>query len=108
VGNPVALKHLNGIKKGDHILIYHTGKEKQIVGLAEATKEAYPDPKEKDARYVVIDLKALKPVKTPVTLTAIKSDARFKDFDLVRISRLSVMPVPDSLGKILLKLTGLE
>ena len=108
VANPAALGHMRGTKKGDHVLIYHTGDEKRIIGLAEIAKAAYPDPKEKNEKLVVVELKPVKPVKTPVTLVQLKADARFKDFLLVRISRLSVMPVPEPLAKILLKLTGLE
>ena len=108
VRNNAALKNLRAIKKGDTVFIYHTGGEKQIVGLAKVTAAAYPDPKEKDEKLVVVDLAPLKPVNQPVTLQQLKEDARFKAFDLVRISRLSVMPVPAELEKILLKLAGLD
>ena len=104
VSNPVALKHIRSMKKGDLALIYHTGNEKQIVGVAEVTSDAYPDPKEADERMAVVDLKPKSKLKSPVTLSTIKSDPAFKEWELVRISRLSVMPVPDAMWKRLEKL----
>ena len=104
VRSPVALKHIRSMKKGDLALIYHTGNEKQIVGVAEVTSDAYPDPKEADERIAVIDLKPKSKLKSPVTLSTIKSDSAFKGWELVRISRLSVMPVPDAMWKRLEKL----
>ena len=104
VSNPVALKHIRSMKKGDLALIYHTGNEKQIVGVAEVSSDAYPDPKEADERIAVVDLKPKSKLKIPVTLSTIKSDPTFKEWELVRISRLSVMPVPDAMWKRLEKL----
>ncbi len=95
VSNPVALKHIRAMKKGDLALIYHTGKEKQVVAMAEVVSDARPDPK--DQQLAVIDLKPKSKLKSPVTLAAIKSDPAFADWELVRISRLSVMPVPDAM-----------
>ena len=94
VKNPLALKHLRGVKKGDEIAIYHTGSVKAVVGIAKALAPAADDSVE------------IAPVKAvaPVTLAAIKSDPSFKDFALVRMGRLSVMPVPEALWK---PLTGL-
>ena len=106
VSNPVALKHIRSMKKGDLALIYHTGNEKQIVGVAEVTSDAYPDPKEADERIAVVDLKPKSKLKSPVALSTIKSDPAFKEWELVRISRLSVMPVPDAIWKRLEKLAG--
>lgn len=105
VSNPVALKHLRSMKMGDLALIYHTGDEKQVVGVAEVTSNAYPDPKQSDERMVAVDLKPKSKLKSPVTLGTIKSDPAFGDWELVRISRLSVMPVPDALWKRLEKLS---
>jgi predicted RNA-binding protein with PUA-like domain len=99
VTNALALKHLRSMKKGDLALIYHTGNEKQILGVAEATSNAYPNPKETDERIAVVDLKPKTKLKSPVTLEVIKSDPAFKEWALVRNSRLSVMPVPDALWK---------
>ena len=100
VSNPVALKYLREVKKGDKILIYHTGDEKAIVGLAEAVKDSYPDPK--NSKLTVVDIKAVKRIAKPVTLAEIKARKEFADFLLVRMSRLSVMPVSPAHWKELL------
>lgn len=93
VRNNLALKHLREVGKGDHVFLYHTGKEKAVVGVMEVVKGAYPDPEAADARLVVVDVKPLRRLPKPVPLAEIKEDKRFADFALVRISRLSVMPV---------------
>jgi predicted RNA-binding protein with PUA-like domain len=93
VHNNLALKHLKAIKKGDEVFYYHTGKEKAVVGVMQAVKDAYPDPKEDDPRLVVVDVKPVRRLDRPVSLAEIKANAKFADFALVRISRLSVMPV---------------
>lgn len=93
VANPVALKHLRAMQVADEVLIYHTGKEKAVVGIAKVVKAAYPDPKANDPRLVVVDLEPVRPLESPVTLAAIKADARFAGWELVRVPRLSVMPV---------------
>jgi len=93
VSNNLALQYIRQMKKGDLAFIYHSGDEKQIVGVAEITSNPYPDPKLKDGKLVVFDLKPKEKVKRPVTLAEIKADASFADFQLVRMSRLSVMPV---------------
>ncbi|HZV11674.1 MAG TPA: EVE domain-containing protein [Candidatus Kapabacteria bacterium] len=93
VSNNLALQYIRQMKKGDLAFIYHSGEEKQIVGIAEITSNAYPDPKLKDGKLVVFNLKPKSKVKRPVTLAEIKADASFADFHLVRMSRLSVMPV---------------
>src|SRR5580658_1388000 len=91
VSNALALKHLRSMKRGDLAFIYHTGDEKQIVGITEVTSAPYPDPKEKDTRLVVVDFKPQKRLARPVTLSEVKGDAEFRDFELMRIGRLSVM-----------------
>jgi predicted RNA-binding protein with PUA-like domain len=96
VENNLALKHLRSVKKGDHVLYYHTGKEKSVVGVMEVVKGPYPDPARDDARFVVVDVKPLSRLDRPVSLAEIKSNPKFADFALVRISRLSVMPVTDA------------
>jgi predicted RNA-binding protein with PUA-like domain len=93
VKNPLAQKHLRSIKKGDLVFYYHTGDEKAVVGIAKATSDAYPDPADRTGRAHVVDLVPVKPLPRPVTLAEIKADKRFADFALVRMSRLSVMPV---------------
>src|SRR5213594_4364923 len=72
VSNPVALKHLATLRKGDTVVVYHTGAEKQAVGLAVAVSDAYPDPKSKDPRRLVVDLEAKRPLPRPVTLAQAK------------------------------------
>ena len=93
VRNPLAQKHLRSVKKGDAIFYYHTGDEKSVVGIARAMDDAYADPKDKSGKAAVVDVAPVKKLPRPVTLAAIKADPAFKDFALVRISRLSVMPV---------------
>ncbi len=93
VENTVALKHLRAIRQGDVALIYHTGDERQAVGLAQIVSDPYPDPKQHDPRLVVVDVVPLQPLNRPVTLAAIKADPFFADFALVRQGRLSVVPV---------------
>jgi len=104
VKNNAALGHIRKMAAGDAVFIYHTGDEKQVVGLAEVAKGAYPDPKLKDPKLVVVDLKPKKALGKPVTLAQVKADARFKKFELVTIGRLSVMPVPPEIEKALLEL----
>ncbi|MFN0159319.1 MAG: EVE domain-containing protein [Bacteroidota bacterium] len=93
VSNPVALKNIREMQKGDQVFIYHTGDEKAIVGIAEVTSPAYPDPKQDNPKLAVVDLKPVERVKNPVSLAAVKAKKEFADFALVRIGRLSVVPV---------------
>ncbi len=96
VRNPVAQKHLHAVKKGDRIFYYHTGDEKAVVGIAEALGDAHPDPTDAAGKYAAVDVGPVKKLPRPVRLAEIKADPSFKDFVLVRISRLSVMPVSDA------------
>ena len=96
VKNPLAQKHLRSVKKGDRIFYYHTGGEKAVVGIATALGDAYADPGDKTGRPSVVDVAPVRKLARPVTLADIKAIAAFKDFPLVRISRLSVMPVSDA------------
>jgi predicted RNA-binding protein with PUA-like domain len=95
VRNPLAQKHLRSIRKGDRIFYYHTGKEKAVVGVARAVGDAYPDPGDTTGKSFVVDVAPEKKLPRPVTLAEIKADRAFADFPLVRMSRLSVMPVTD-------------
>jgi predicted RNA-binding protein with PUA-like domain len=106
VKNNLALKHLAAIKKGDSIVIYHTGDEKAVIGLARATSDAYPDPGKKDPKLLVIDIEAEKGLSRPVTLAEIKALPNLKSFDLVRLPRLSVMPVSDEQWRAIEGLAG--
>ncbi|MGH7132560.1 MAG: EVE domain-containing protein [Phycisphaerales bacterium] len=113
VANPAALIALRSIRKGDELFIYHTGDEKAIVGLARAAGDPQEDPKQPgrtdkgEPKFACVKIEPVKPAPTPVTLAAIKADARFKEFLLVRQGRLSVMAVPPALDKALRKLAGL-
>ena len=103
VHNNLALKHINAMKKGDLILFYHSGDEKQVVGIMEVTSKPYPNPDEKNDRFVVVDVKYKKELKNPVTLAEIKKQKKFKNWELLRISRLSVMPVPKEIWNFIIK-----
>lgn len=96
VRNPLAQKHLRSIRKGDRIFYYHTGKEKAVVGVARAASDAYPDPGDASGKLYVVDVAPDTTLPRPVTLAAIKADRAFASFALVRMSRLSVMPVTDA------------
>jgi predicted RNA-binding protein with PUA-like domain len=95
VRNPLAQKHLQSMRKGDRIYFYHTGDEKAVVGIAKAASAPYADPADKTGKLHAIDVAPVKKLKAPVTLASIKADKAFESFPLVRISRLSVMPVTD-------------
>ena len=104
VRNPVAQKNLRSVKKGDAVFYYHTGDEKSVVGIAKAACDAYPDPADATGKAHVVDIVPVRKLARPVTLKEIKADAFFSDFALVRISRLSVMPVTDAQWKKIEKL----
>jgi len=106
VKNPLAQKHLRAVKKGDRIFYYHTGEEKSVVGIARALGDAYPDPGDKSGKASVVDVAPVRKLARPVTLAEIKADKAFAEFPLVRISRLSVMPVSDAEWKRIEKMAG--
>ncbi len=101
VKNNLALKNLREIKKGDDIVIYHTGDEKAAVGIARALSGAYADPSKKDPKLLVVDIEAVEPLPRPVTLAEIKANAKLARFDLVRLPRLSIMQVSDDQWKLI-------
>jgi predicted RNA-binding protein with PUA-like domain len=105
VSNAVALKHIRSMKKGDVALVYHTGDQRQAVGIAEVKSNPYPDPKAGDERLAVVDLKPKKKLRQPVTLSDIKADKTFEGWDLLRIGRLSVVPVPPAMWERVLELS---
>jgi predicted RNA-binding protein with PUA-like domain len=96
VRNALAQKHLRSIKTGDRIFFYHTGDEKSVVGIAKAAGAPYPDPADSEGKLYAVDVAPVKKLKAPVTLAAIKADTSFASFPLVRMARLSVMPVTDA------------
>ena len=106
VRNPLAQKHLRAVKKGDRIFYYHTGNEKSVVGIAKAAGDAYDDPKDTSGKLATVDVMPVRKLPRPVTLAEIKADRSFRDFPLVRISRLSVMPVSDAEWNRIEKLAG--
>ena len=95
VRNPLAQKHLRAIRKGDRIFYYHTGKQKAVVAIAKALGDAYPDPGDPEGKAYVVDVAPQQKLARPVTLAEVKADAAFAAFPLVRMARLSVMPVTD-------------
>lgn len=113
VKNPAARIALRAMAVGDEALVYHTGDEKAIVGLARVVRAAYEDPDDPgmndrgEPKAPVVDLAPVRAAKSPLTLAAMKGDVRFKDFVLLRQARLSVMPVPASLDKVIRTLAGL-
>ena len=105
VHNNLALKHIRNMKKGDLVFFYHTGNERQVVGIMSVTSNPYPNPDEENKRFVVVDVKFKKLFKAPVTLDMIKKHKKFKDWELLRISRLSVMPVPKIIWDNIIKMS---
>ncbi|MDB5634464.1 MAG: hypothetical protein JWR49_3319 [Tardiphaga sp.] len=107
VRNHTAKQYMMKMKKGDRAFFYHSNEGKEIVGIVEIIREHYPDPTDESAKFVCVDIKADKPLKTPVTLVAIKADPRFAEMALLKYSRLSVQPVTDAEWKMICKLGGL-
>jgi predicted RNA-binding protein with PUA-like domain len=106
ITNALALKHVRAMARGDRALIYHSGDEKALVGFARIASDPYPDPSSHDPKLAVVDIEAGKRLTRPVTLAAIKAEPAFADLGLVRLSRLSVIPVPAVQWKKLLAMAG--
>ena len=106
VSNSLALKHLRTMEMGDLAFIYHTGKERRVIGVAEVVTQPYPDPKLDDVKRVVVEVRAVRRVQEPITLTQIKQDRNFEGFDLLRLARLSIVPVSESHWQRLVQLTS--
>ena len=106
VSNSLALKHIRQVQKGDLAFVYHTGEEKSIVGIAEVTSAAYPDPKQPNSKLVVFDLKPKKALAQPVSLAEIKANQHLAQFELARLPRLSVMPVTENYWKLIMKMAN--
>lgn len=106
VTNPVAVRNIRSMRPGDAVMIYHTGDEKAVVGLAEVASEPYADPGDKAGKLYVVDLRAGRRLARPVTLAAIRAEAAFKDLALVRQPRLSVVPLAESQWQRLLALSN--
>lgn len=108
VRNHAAKLNLMAMKKGDKAFFYHSNIGKEIVGVVEVVKTAYPDPTAEEGPWVCVDISAVEPLKAPVTLDTIKVDAKLKDMALVKLSRLSVQPVTDGEWKHICRLGGLK
>ena len=106
VRNFTARRHLKEMKKGERALFYHTGEEKQVVGIAEVSRESYHDPTDEKGVFLAVDVKAVKPFAKPVTLAQVKADARLKAMSLAKHPRLSVQPVTAQEWKIVCGLGG--
>ena len=105
ISNNLALKHLRSVRRGDGVLVYHTGQERAVVGVAEVLSEPYADPHQDDPKLAVVDLRAMERLQRPVTLDEIKKQSALKGFDLVRLPRLSVMPVTEERWKMILSMS---
>ena len=108
VRNYQADNNMKAMKKGDKVFFYHSVDEKRIVGIVEVAREHYPDPSDESGRFGMVDFKAVKPEKTPVTLEQIKADERLQHLALVRQSRLSVMPIDDEAWRIICAMGGIK
>ena len=108
VRNFIARRHLKAMKKGERAFFYHTGDQKQVVGIVEVIREAYPDPTDGKGVFVAVDVKAVRPLPKPVTLAAVKAAPRLKDMALVKYSRLSVQPVTAQEWKVVCAMAGLK
>lgn len=108
VRNYAARNNLKAMKKGDQVFFYHSNEGLEIVGIAEVAKEHYQDPTTTDPNWVVVDLKPLKPLKTPVTLAQVKADKRLANLQLVRLGRLSVSAVTAEEHKIIMEMAGMK
>jgi len=106
ISNNLALQNLRRIRRGDQVLIYHSGDERAVVGTAEVTSDPYTDPKQNDPKLVVVDLAARDKLVRPIGLDEIKKQSGVKDFDLVRMPRLSVMPVSEEQWRMIMALAG--
>ena len=108
VRNFAARNHLRAMKKGDLVFYYHSGEEKQVVGLTRVTKKAYPDPTAKEGDWSCVDLAPVKPLAKPVSLAAIKADKVLREMPLVKQSHLSVMPLSEVEAERVLEVSEME
>lgn len=106
VRNFQARINLRSMKTGDKVLFYHSVTGKEVVGISEVSREAYPDPTAKEGEWVCVDIKPKKALKSPVTLEAVKKDKRLQEIKLLRQSRLSVMPLEKAEFDAILELSG--
>lgn len=105
VHNNLALKHMQSMKPGDPVLFYHTGSQRQAVGIMEVISKPYPNPEEENKRFIAVNVRYKKALKRPVALEEMKKNPKFQDWELIRISRLSVMPVPKAIWDEIIKIS---
>ncbi|HLH11391.1 MAG TPA: EVE domain-containing protein [Methylovirgula sp.] len=108
VRNHSAKQNLMAMKVGEEAFFYHSGEGKEIVGIVAITKPYYPDPSDKTGVFGMVDVRAVRPLRTPVTLAAIKAEPRLKDMVLVNNSRLSVQPVTEDEWKVICTMGGIS
>jgi predicted RNA-binding protein with PUA-like domain len=108
VRNHQAKANLMKMQKGDRAFFYHSGEGREVVGIVEVIREHYPDPTDATGKFVAVDVKAVEPLKEPVTLAAVKAEAKLKDMALVKFSRLSVQPVEAEEWKIVCRMGGVK
>ncbi len=106
VRNALASNNMKAMKKGDRAFFYHSNEGLEIVGIMEIVREYYPDPKDESGKFGMVDVKPVMPLKTPVTLKAIKAEPKLQDLPLVRMSRLSVSPVDEASWKLICRMGG--
>ena len=105
VHNNLALKHMRRMRSGDLVLFYHTGSQRRAVGVMKVITDPYPNPEESNTRFIVVDVEYVSPLKRPVTLDEMKARPEFAEWELLRISRLSVMPVPEPIWHAVMELS---
>jgi predicted RNA-binding protein with PUA-like domain len=108
VRNFQAAANLKAMRKGDRAFFYHSGEEKAVVGIVEVIKEYYPDHTDESGKFGMVDVKAAGPVKTPVTLAAIKAEPKLRSLALIRQSRLSVVPIDDASWRLICGMAGVK
>jgi predicted RNA-binding protein with PUA-like domain len=108
VRNHTAKQNLMRMKKGEHVFFYHSNVGKEIVGIVEVIREAYPDPTDETGKFVMVDVKAVAPLPKPVSLVAIKAEPRLSEMALIKFSRLSVQPVTETEWLIVRQMGGLD
>jgi predicted RNA-binding protein with PUA-like domain len=108
VRNFQASNNLKAMKTGDRVFFYHSGEERAVVGIVEVAKEYYPDHTDKTGKFGMVDMKAVMPLKTPVTLAQVKAEPRLAELPLIRLSRLSVQPVDAKSWQLICKMGGIK
>lgn len=106
VRNNAAALHLKGMREGDEVLVYHSGTDKAVVGIARVVREAFPDPGDEAGRFVAVELAAVRSLRQPVTLSQLKAEPALANLAILRQSRLSVAPVSEADWGVILRMAG--